>query len=46
MYWVQISQETDEPVIHFYSHPRGNCWDFHLEEALEVLEVAKKKLLD
>ncbi len=45
MYWVQISQETDELMIHFYSHPTEKCWDFQLNEALDVIQKAKKKIL-
>ena len=45
MYWVQISQEADDLVIHFYAHPTEKCWDFHLETVLEVIEKAKFKLL-
>ena len=45
MYWVQISQEEDEPVIQFYSHPTEKCWEFRLEEGLEAIEKAKRKLL-
>jgi hypothetical protein len=46
MYWVQISQETDDLMIHFYSHPTEKCWDFQVDEALEVIEKAKTKLLN
>ena len=45
MYWIQISQETDDFVVHFYSHPNEKCWEFPLDEALEVIEAAKKRLL-
>ena len=43
--WVEISQETEELTIQFYSHPRQRYWEFLLDEALEVLEKAKKRLL-
>ena len=46
MYWVQISQETDNLVIHFYSQTKEKCWDFQLEKALEIIEKAKTKLLN
>lgn len=46
MYWVQISQEEKELVIQFYSYPNGTYWKFSYEEALQVLEQAKNKLLD
>jgi hypothetical protein len=45
MYWVQISQEKEELVVQFYPHPNEKYWEFSLDEALEVLEQAKKKLL-
>lgn len=44
--WVEISQETgDELVIQFYSHPKERYWEFPLDQALEALEQAKKKLV-
>ena len=44
--WVEISQETDEVIVQFYPHPRKKYWEFSFEEAIEVLEKAKKKLLE
>jgi len=44
-YWAEISQESEEIVIQFYPHPNEKCWEFLFDEALEVLEQAKKKLL-
>jgi len=46
MYWVQISQETDDLVIHFYSHPTEKCWEFEFDEALKAIDKAKRKLLN
>ena len=43
--WVEISQETGELRIQFYSPLRGGYWEFSCEEALQVLERAKKRLL-
>ena len=43
--WVEISQEANELIIQFYSHPRQQYWEFPLEDALEALQQAKKKLL-
>lgn len=43
--WVEISQETDELVIQFYSHPEQIYWEFSYDEALEVLNQGKKKLV-
>jgi hypothetical protein len=42
MYWVQISQETDDLVIQFYAHITKKCWEFQFDEALEVIEKLKK----
>lgn len=45
--WAEISQETgDEVVIQFYPHPRKKYWEFSYNEAMEVLEKAKTKLLE
>ncbi len=43
--WAEITQETDELIVQFYSHPRQKYWEINLEDALEILEKAKKKLL-
>ena len=43
--WIEISQETDEIIIQFYSHPTQEHWEFPLDEALEALERAKKRFL-
>ena len=45
MYWVQISQEEEELIVQFYSHPSEKYWTFPFEEALKMLEQAKNKLL-
>lgn len=44
--WAEVSQETDDLIIQFYSHPRQDYWEFKLDEALEVLQKAKKILLN
>ena len=44
--WAEISQETEKLVVQFYSHPRQKYWEFSLDEALEALEKAKKRMLD
>lgn len=46
MYWVQISQEGEELVVQFCSHPTEKYWMFPFEEALKILEQAKNKLLE
>lgn len=43
--WAEISQERGELVIQFYSHPYKDFWEFPLEEAIQILERAKTKLL-
>jgi hypothetical protein len=44
--WAEISQETDKKIIiQFYSHPRKKYWEFSFDEAVQILEKAKKKLL-
>ncbi len=44
--WAEISQENQEMVVQFYSHPRQSFWEFPLNEALLALENAKKRLTD
>ena len=43
--WVEISQETGEFLIQFYSPDDDDYWEFSFNEAMEVLEKAKEKLL-
>jgi hypothetical protein len=44
-YWAEISQEEDDLVVQFYSHPTEKYWTFPFEEALKVLEQARNNLL-
>ncbi len=44
--WAEISYETDELIVQFYPHPRQKYWEFRLDEALEMLQKAKEKLLN
>lgn len=44
--WVEISQETDEIIIQFYPHPKKKYWEFQFDEAMKILQKAKKKLLN
>ena len=46
--WVEISQEPGvlAPIIQFYSPRHAEYWEFSLEEALSVLEKAKKRFLE
>ncbi|CCB88038.1 putative uncharacterized protein [Simkania negevensis Z] len=43
--WIEISHEVKEMVIQFYSHPSNRYWEFPLDEALNVLEKAKEKMI-
>ena len=43
--WAEISQETNDLVVQFYAHPRQKHWEFSFNEAIKVLEKAKKRLL-
>lgn len=45
--WAEISEEIDdELIIRFYSHPQEKHWEFLYDEALQILEQAKNKLLE
>lgn len=44
--WAEISQESEEMMIQFYPHPRQEFWEFPMNEALLLLQNAKKALLD
>jgi hypothetical protein len=44
--WAEISQEKNELIIQFYSHPRKEHWEFSLDAAIQILEKAKKRLLE
>jgi hypothetical protein len=44
--WVEIAQETNTLTIQFYTHPQKDYWEFPLDNALNILEQAKKRLLD
>lgn len=45
--WVEITQEPgqERPIIQFYSPSVKEYWEFSLEDALEALELARKKFL-
>ncbi len=43
--WVEISHEDEEMKIQFYPHPTKKYWEFPLEEALEILEKAKLRMI-
>ena len=44
-HWVEISQETGETIIQFYSPRNKEFWDFPLDDTLIALEAAKNDLL-
>lgn len=44
--WAEISQEKNELMIQLYSHPEKDYWEFLFNDALEILEEAKIKLLN
>jgi histidinol phosphatase-like PHP family hydrolase len=46
LYWAQISQETEKLMVRFYPHENNSFWEFNLNEAIETLEIAKKRMLD
>ncbi len=43
--WAEISQETGKLIVQFYTHPRQQYWEFSVDDAINALEQAKKKLL-
>ena len=43
--WLEINHEEEEMKIQFYPHPNLPCWEFDLNEALEALAEAKKRLV-
>lgn len=45
--FAEISQETDHQlVIQFYRHPKNEYWEFSYNEILEIIEKAKKRLIE
>jgi hypothetical protein len=45
--WVEISQEpNDLLIVQFYSPLEGKYWEFNLDEALDALQEAKKRLVE
>ena len=44
--WVQIYFHKNELLIQFYPHPKQEYWEFPFEQAIQVLEKAKKRLLE
>jgi hypothetical protein len=44
--WAEISQESDDLIVQFYSHPSKKYWEFSMNDALSALEIAKARLLN
>ncbi len=44
--FAEISQETGQLVIQFYRHPKKEYWEFSYNEILEIIEKAKKRLVE
>ncbi len=44
--WAEISQESEMLRLELYPHPQRKDWEFPFDEAFEILEKAKAKLLN
>lgn len=44
--WAEISQEEERPLIAFFPPLHGKYWEFPLDEAMTILQEAKKSLLE
>ncbi len=44
--FAEISEDTGETLIEFYPNLNKRYWEFKLDELMEVLEEAKKRLTD
>jgi hypothetical protein len=42
--WCIITPKKGKLIVQFYAHPHKEDWEFPYEEAMEVLEKAKRKL--
>lgn len=38
--WVEISKETQTPIIHFFNHPVKDFWEMNPRIAIETLTKA------
>lgn len=43
--WAEISHETDDMMVQFHMHPHKAFWDIPLDQAISILNQAKKKML-
>lgn len=41
--WAEISQEGEEIMIQFFSHPSDDYWEFPIDATLEILLKAKAR---
>ena len=44
--WVEISQETEDLVVTFFSPPNSKYWELPFDKAMQALEAARRKLLE
>jgi len=44
--WAEINQENGQPVLEVYPRGNGQPWILPLEDVLQALTTAKKKLVD
>lgn len=44
--WVQVYQKDGILLYQFYGHPEESHWEFPVDEAMQVLERAKKRFLE
>ncbi len=44
--FAEINQEADELKIQFYPHPKEGFWEFSVDEILNSIEKAKKRLIE
>lgn len=42
--WAEITQEGERPLITIFPPLYEKCWEFSLDEVLEVIEEAKENL--
>ena len=43
--WAELNQEHETPVVEFYPRDNGEFWQLTLDEVLESLHEAKKRLI-
>jgi hypothetical protein len=45
--WAEISEETENDIIiQFYSPPSQEYWEFPLNDAIKIIEISKKELIN